>query len=141
VILLKTSRLDYGLHPFFYSIKDSFRDILLVAFDFDPSVYFTALKMSRIKGITPKIKLTPHLSKNNIVFLKVYGSKVVQSFYMEFSSGSTASLFIQACKVKFPNFAIYNVYTLANKMSLPPFFFRSNTNSANYKIYMNNLSR
>jgi hypothetical protein len=107
VILLKTSRFDYGLHPFFYSIKDSFRDVLLVAFDFDPSVYFTALKMSRIKGITPKIKLTPHLSKSNIVFLKVYGSKVVQSFYLEFSSGSTASLFIQACKVKFHNIVIF----------------------------------
>lgn len=93
VIILKTARLEYGLHPFFYSIKDQLRDIILVAQDFDPTVHFAPSKMARVRGSQSKIKITPSIHNAKIIFLKLYGHKVVQSFFLEFTNPSLAHLF------------------------------------------------
>ena len=39
--IIKTARLEYGLHLFFYSVVDQLHQIILVAQEFDPDGHFT----------------------------------------------------------------------------------------------------
>lgn len=90
---MKTARLEYGLHPFFYSVKDQLQDIILVAQEFDPEIHFTPSKMARVQGVQSKIKITPSLHSSDLIFLKLYGHKVVQNFCLQFSTPTLAKMF------------------------------------------------
>ena len=100
---MKKARLEYGLHPFFYCIKDDLHKLILLAKELDSGVHYTPGKMARIKGITPRIKIAPHNTRPKFVFLKLYGHKVVQSFFIEFSSSKLVDQFIYESKSKFPD--------------------------------------
>ena len=91
--MVKVARLDYGIHPFFYCVKDQLHEIILLAQAFDSTVHFTPSKMARINGTQPKVKLTPSFKNPQIIFLKLYGHKVVQSFYLQFFNPQLAKLF------------------------------------------------
>ena len=93
VIILKITRLEHGLHPFFYSVKDQLHAIIAIAKEFDSSVHFTPSKMARVHGTQSKIKITPSFHNPKIVFLKLYGHKIVQSFCLEFSVDNLAKMF------------------------------------------------
>ena len=90
---MKTAKLEYGLHPFFYSVKDQLHEIILLAYEFDSTVHFTPSKMARVHGTQSKVKITPSFHNNKIIFLKLYGHKIVQSFFLEFSNENVAKLF------------------------------------------------
>lgn len=93
VIIMKVARLEYGLHPFFYSVKDQLYEIILLAHEYDPNVYFTPSKMARVNGTQSRVKITPSFHNPKIVFLKLYGHKIVQSFYLSFSDDKLMKLF------------------------------------------------
>lgn len=90
---MKIARLEHGLHPFFYSVKDKLHEIILLAYEYESTVHFTPSKMARVHGTQSKVKITPSFQSPKIIFLKLYGHKVVQSFFLEFSNKNKAKLF------------------------------------------------
>lgn len=103
---LKKARMEYGIHPFFYLLKDDLKNLILLANEIDDSVHYTPGKMVRVKGIQAKIKIAHHRTRPTIAFLKLYGHKVVQSFFLEFKTKQMVSLFIAATKMKYPQLFI-----------------------------------
>lgn len=65
--------LEFGIHPFFYSVKDQLYEIVLLAHEYDPNVYFTPSKMAKVKGTQSRVKISPSFHNPTIVFLKLYG--------------------------------------------------------------------
>ena len=49
--------------------------------------------MVRVQGVESKIKITPSIHSSKLVFLKLYGHKIVQSFCLEVSNYTLANMF------------------------------------------------
>ena len=92
---MNTVRSEDGLHPYFAVFVKRMTQIKNIERSIDPSVHITPTKMSIIKGTYDKLKITQFFHNPKIVFIKLYGQKVVQSFFLEFGSEGQSKSFVQ----------------------------------------------